>query len=286
MSEEPVRVLVLGDSTAFTDHVGPQLPDTAHLYPQVLRRTLIDGLERDVEVVVVAQPGATVREAVRAVTKDRHVQFDLLAHTDAVVVGIGSFDHAPAGVPAAVQAVVPYLRPTALRRRVRGALHGCYPRLVGLRGGRGSRTPWSEFARLYGELLDHLRSITWGRVAGVALGPTSHRSAYYGHRHPGHHRAEARQLALARRHGFATVATWPLVEPHVAALNADGIHWPPAVHAAVGVAAAEALLTQLTGASRVPGLPDAAARSLAAHMAAADERVPPTDGTASRGPRA
>lgn len=269
---EPLRVLVLGDSTAFTDAEGPQLPDTAHLYPQVMRRALSEALDRDIEVVVVAQPGATVREAVRAVTKDRHVQFDLLAQADAVVVGIGSFDHAPAGVPPALQALVPYLRPTPLRRGVRRALHRWYPWLVRLRGGRGSRTPWPEFARLYGALLDHLRSITWGHVAGVALGPTSHRSAYYGHRHPGHRRSEARQLALARRHGFATVAAWPLVAPHVRGLNADGIHWPQDAHSAIGRALAAALLPQLTGATSVPGLPAAAARALAAHAVAVDTR--------------
>ncbi len=270
-----LRVLVLGDSLAFTDAQGPQLPDAAHLYPQVMRARLEAALERAVEVVVVAQPGATVREAVRAVTKDRHVQFDLLAHADAVVVAIGSFDHAPAGVPPSVQALVPFLRPTGLRRRVRSSLHDLYPRLVRLRRGRGSRTPPADFARLYGELLDHVRSITWGRAAGTALGPTSHRSAYYGHRHPGHRRAQARQLAQARAHGFSTVATWPLVAPHLDALNADGIHWPEAVHAAVGRAVAAALLPQLTGAAATPGLPDAAARALAAHAAAADERVPP-----------
>ena len=267
----PLRVLVLGDSTAFTDEAGPQLPDAGHLWPQVLRHHLAAELDTDIEVVVVAQPGATVREAVRAVTKDRHVQFDLLAHADAVVVAIGSFDHAPAGVPPVVQALVPYLRPTPVRRRVRGVLHGLYPRLVRLRGGRGSRTPWREFARLYTELLDHVRSITWGRAAGVALGPTSHRSAYYGHRHPGHARAAARQLTLARDHGFATVAPWPLVEPHLDALNDDGIHWPAAVHAAVGRAVASALLPQLTGATSTPGLPEAAARALAAHAAETDE---------------
>lgn len=272
---DPLRVLVLGDSTAFTDADGPQLPDTPHLYPQVLRRHLADRLGQDVEVVVVAQPGATVREALRAVTKDRHIQFDLLAHADAVVVGIGSFDHAPAGVPPAVQAVVPYLRPTPVRRRVRSTLHGLYPRIVRLRRGRGSRTPWSEFSRLYGELLDHLRSITWGRAAGVALGPISHHSAYYGHLHPGHPRAEAGQLTLARQRGFATVATWPLIERHLAELNSDGIHWPRTVHEAVGQAAGDALLSQLTGATSLPGLPDAAARALAAHVAAADEHVPP-----------
>lgn len=264
-----LSVVVLGDSTAFADADGPQLPDTPHLYPNVAAHHLAERLARAVEVTVVAQPGATVREALRAATKDRHVQFDLLAQADAVVIGVGSFDHAPAGIPPSVQAVIPYLRPAGLRRVVRTGLHRAYPLLVRLRAGRGSRTPPREFQRLYGELLDQVRSITWGRAAGVALGPTSHRSAYYGHRHPGHPRAEARQLALARAHGFAAVPVWRRVVDHLDALNADGIHWPAPVHAAVGLDVAQALLPQLTGEAATTGLPPAYLQHLAAYETAA-----------------
>jgi len=266
-----LRVLVIGDSTAFTDHRGPQPPNAPHLYPNVLGAELEARLEREAAVTVVAQPGSGVREAWRAVTKDRHVLFDLLAPADAVVVAIGSFDHAPAGVPAALQALVPFVRPAPVRRAVRRGLHTAYPHLVRLRGGHGARTPFGEFARLYGLLLDHARSVTWGRAAGVALGPTSHRSPYYGHHHPGHARAETRQLALAARHGFATLAPWPLVEPHIDELNPDGIHWPVGVHAAVGRGLADALTPQLTGQRPGPGLPEATAAALARRT---DERPP------------
>ena len=269
MSTDALRVLVLGDSTAFTDATGPQLPDAPQLYPNVLRRDLERTLERPIDLTVVASPGATVREAYRSVTKDRHVQFDLLARADALVVAIGSFDHAPAGVPPSVQAVLPYVRPLRLRRRLRTGLHATYPRLVTLRRGHGSRTPRGEFLRLYADLLDHLRSVTWGRAAGVALGPTSHRSDYYGQRHPGHARAEARQLAQARAHGFAAVPVWSRVLDHLDALNDDGIHWPAAVHAAVGVDVAAALLPQLTGEAPTTGLPAAYQEHLEAYEAAA-----------------
>jgi hypothetical protein len=266
-----LSVLVLGDSTAFTDQDGPQLPDAPQLYPNVVARHLEDWLDRSVEVTVVAQPGATVRDALRAATKDRHVQFDLLAHADAVVIGIGSFDHAPAGVPPSVQAVVPYLRPDGLRRQVRRGLHAAYPRLIHLRRGRGFRTPPREFQRLYGALLDQVRSITWGRAAGVALGPTSHRSAYYGYRHPNHARAEVRQLAQARAHGFAGVAVWPRVVAHLDALNEDGIHWPAPVHALIGADVASALLPQLTGLAPTTGLPAAYREHLERHAGAGGE---------------
>jgi diglucosylglycerate octanoyltransferase len=253
-----LRLVVLADSTSFTDGTGPQLPDEPTLYPNVLARRLEGALGRDVVVTVVARPGTTVRDAVVTVRKDRHVQFDVIAHADALVVGVGSFDHAPAGTPAALQAMVPFLHPPAVRRRARQLSHAAYPRLVALRRGHGRRTPPSEFAVLYRQLLEQLRGLTWGRAAGVALGPTSHRSAYYGHTHPEHAAAESAQLRLARELGFATVASWPLVEPHAHELNVDGIHWPALAHHAVGLALADALLPQLRGEAPVVGLPEAA----------------------------
>lgn len=242
-----LRLLVLGDSTSFTDAVGPQAPDHPGLYPNLVARHLEVALRQTVEVTVVARAGQTVRDAARAITKDRHLQFDLAAHADALIVGVGSFDHAPAGVPASVEAVVPYLRPAILRRRVRAGLRWAYPRLVRATGGSRPRTPAREFERLFGQLLDELRWWTQGRAAGVVIGPTSHRAAYYGHRHPGHGRAEQRHLALAATHGFAGISSWDRVRPHVRELNPDGIHWPAAAHRAVAADAATALRRQLTG---------------------------------------
>lgn len=260
MSGAPLRMVVIGDSTSFTDATGPQRPDHPDLYPNVVASDLEAALGRKVEVTVVARPGQTVRDAARAITKDRHLQFDLVARADIIVVGVGSFDHAPAGVPPAVEAVVPYLRPAWVRRRVRQGLRTSYPRLVGLTGGRRNRTPASEFDRLFALLLDQVRWLTQGRAAGVVIGPTSHRSAYYGHRHPRHPANERRHLALAAAHGFATVPSWAHVEPHVASLNDDGIHWPGVAHRSVGRDVAAALLPQLEGMVPTIGRPDGAGR--------------------------
>jgi diglucosylglycerate octanoyltransferase len=251
-----VRLVVLGDSTAFTDAAGPQLPDHPDLYPNIAARELRRLLGRDVEVTVVARAGHTVREAVRTVTKDRHVQFDVLAHADAVVVGVGSFDLAPGGVPAVVDAVLPYVRPTTLRRRLRRGLRRAYPLSVRLTGGRLTRTPLTEYDRLFAFLLDQVRGLTWGRAAGVCLGPISHRADFYAHRHPRFGEVEARQLQHAVEHGFAPVAVWPLVEPYANELNPDGIHWPPQAHREVGIAIARALLPQLRGDATRIGLPE------------------------------
>jgi diglucosylglycerate octanoyltransferase len=251
----PLRLVVIGDSTSFTDATGPQLPDHPDLYPNVAARELATRLGRPVEATVVARAGHTVREAARTVTKDRHVQFDVLAKADAIVVGVGSFDHAPGGIPAVVDAVVPYVRPAAFRRRVRKALHTVYPLAVRATFGRRRRTPAAEFERLFAQLLDHARGLTWGRAAGAVVGPISHRADYYAQTHPGFAAAEAQHLDLARRHGFAPVPAWERVLPHVEALNPDGIHWPAPAHAAIGRAVAEALLPQLTGDVPTIGLP-------------------------------
>lgn len=249
----PVRLVVLGDSTSFTDDRGPQLPTEPTLYPNVLARELEERTGRAVDLTVVARAGMTVREAARTVTKDRHVQFDVLLGADAVVVGVGSFDHAPGGIPPVVDAVVPYLRPASLRRRVRKALHRAYPWAVRLTGHRRRRTTPAEFERLYDLLLLQVRGLARG-AAMVALGPTSHRAAYYAWRHPGHAAAEEHQAAVAARHGVPSVASWPSVEPHAGALNPDGIHWPAPAHAAVGAALAAVLADQLTG--RTPRPPE------------------------------
>lgn len=272
---DALSVVVLGDSTAFVDAHGPQMPDASHLYPNVLATALERRLARAVRVTVVARPGQTVREAAYAVTKDQHLQFDLLAHADAVVVGLGSFDHAPAGVPAALEATLPYLWPDAVRRRARALSRAAYPHLVRVTAGRLRRTPAGEFERLFGQLLDQVRGLSWGRAAGVVLGPTSHRSAYYGHVHPRFRAAEAQQLRLARAHGFAAVPVWDVVLPHVGGLNVDGIHWPGPAHAAVGLAAAEALAPQLCGDAPRVGLPPAFAAAIAAARAGDDDAAAP-----------
>lgn len=239
-----MRLVVLGDSTAFSDHRGPQLPDEPTLFPQVLRRHLEEALGTRVELAVLARPGHSVREVWRTLTKDRHVQFEVLAQADAVVVAVGSFDHVPAGVPEVVDAVVPYLRPAGLRRRVRRVAHRANPWLVKLRTGRRPRTPRREFERLYDRVLLQVRGLARG-AAGVVLAPTSHRAAHYDHNDRPWAEGERIQRVVAERHGFPVVDCWPVVAAHLSELNEDGIHWPAAVHAEVGASLAAELTEQL-----------------------------------------
>ena len=233
-----LRVAVIGDSTSFTDATGPLPPDADVLWPNVMARDLTNRIDREVAVTVWARPGVDALVAWQALTKDRHVMFDVVGPADVVVVAIGSLDHAPAGLPPVLDDVIPRLRPAGLRRRVRSAVRHVHPWVVRLRGAGGLRTPAAVFARRYGQVLDQARGLTMDRAVCVALGPTSHRARHHGGVHPRREESERRQLALAAAHGYRTVPVWEQVAPFADRLNVDGVHWPAEAHDAVGRAAA------------------------------------------------
>ncbi|HEX9697618.1 MAG TPA: hypothetical protein VGB64_15050 [Actinomycetota bacterium] len=250
----PLRLAVIADSTAFTGPAGPLLPDDPALYPNVAARAIEDAIGRRVIVGVVAHPGTGVRGTHYDVTKNRHIMFEVLMRADGVVLGLGSFDHAPVGVPPPLEAMIPFVRPAALRRRYRALLRAVHPAGVRLTRGRFARVPAGEFERLFDRILHEVRALTWG-APGVVVGPTSHRSGYYGHLHPQHTARTAMQRTIAARHGFPFVESWPLVEPWVEKLNADGIHWPFETHEEIGRAVAAALVPQIRGEIAPPGIP-------------------------------
>jgi len=240
-----LRVAVIGDSTSFTDATGPLPPDDDVLWPNVMVRELTTRTGREVVVTVWARPGVDALAAWQALTKDRHVMFDVVGRADVVIVAIGSLDHAPAGLPPVLDTIVPHLRPAGLRRRLRSALRALHPRIVRLRGARGLRTPAAEFSHRYRQVLDQARGLTMGRAVCVALGPTSHRARHHGGAHPRRAESEARQLGLARAHGYRVVPVWEHVERFAERLNPDGVHWPAEAHAAVGRAVAAAVADEL-----------------------------------------
>ena len=241
-----LRVAVIGDSTSFTDATGPLPPGADVLWPNVMARELATRIDREVAVTVWARPGVDALVAWQALTKDRHVMFDVVGPADVVVVAIGSLDHAPAGLPPVLDTIVPHLRPAGLRRRFRSAVRTLHPHVVRLRGARGLRTPAPVFARRYGQVLDQARGLTMDRAVCVALGPTSHRARHHGGVHPRREESERRQLAIAVAHGYRTVPVWEHVAPFADRLNVDGVHWPAEAHDAVGHAAAAAIAEGLS----------------------------------------
>jgi lysophospholipase L1-like esterase len=238
---DPLRVAVVGDSLTFTDATGPQLPDHPDLWPNVMARELARTTDREVALTVWARPSADALEAWLALTRDRHLMYDVVGPADVVVLALGSFDHAPRGIPPMVEHVLPRLRPTWLRHAVRRAVRSWHPWIVRARGVRGVRTPPRVFAPRYGRVLEQAKGLTMGRATCVALGPTSHRARQHGGRHPRRAESEARQLRLIRAHAWTAVPVWELVEPFADRLNPDGVHWPAEAHAVVGHAVAAAV---------------------------------------------
>jgi lysophospholipase L1-like esterase len=236
----PLRIAVIGDSLTFTDATGPQLPDHPDLWPNVMAREVTRRTGREVALTVWARPSADAVDAWLALTRDRHLMFDVVGPADVVVVAVGSFDHAPRGIPPMVEHVLPRLRPTRLRHAVRRAVRAWHPWIVRARGVSGVRTPSRVFASRYGRVLDQARGLTMGRATCVALGPTSHRARQHGGRHPRRAESEARQLSLIADRGWTPVPVWTLVEPFADRLNPDGVHWPAEAHREVGMAVADA----------------------------------------------
>jgi diglucosylglycerate octanoyltransferase len=244
--DRAIRLVVIGDSFAFTDDRGPQLPDAAHLYPNVAAATLSERLETRVVTTVLARPGIGARDLWTALSKDRHVQFDVVARADAVVVAVGSFDHVPAGIPTPVRALVPYVRPAPVRRATRTVIHRLNPLLIRATGGHLPVTPTAEFRRLFDLSLLQIRGLATG-AAGAVLGPAGQAAAHYARRNPHLVAREALQSEMAARHGFAFVPVRSVVAPFRPELNPDGIHWPAAAHEAVGRHLGDAVADQLTG---------------------------------------
>ena len=244
--DDVLRVTVIGDSTAYTDATGPLPPQDPRLWPNVAAAALSEATGRDVDVTVWARPGTDALGAWQALTKDRHVMFDLVGPADVVILAVGSFDHAPSGLPPILDVVRPHVRPATLRRTLRSAVRRAHPWAVRIRRARGVRTPPAEFARRYGRVLDQARGLTMNRAVVVALGPTSHRARHHGGRHPRRAESERRQLALAREHGWHAVPVWEHVLPYAEDLNPDGVHWPSAAHRSVGTSVAHAVLEGLS----------------------------------------
>jgi len=233
------RLVVLGDSLAFHGPHGPVPLAEPRLYPN----RLVAALPGDWDAVVVARAGWSLREVWVALQKEVHLQQQVLMGAGAVVLGVGSIDPLPVGVPRPLQVSLPYLRPTRLRRRVRRALDRVHPRLVRLTGARLRYTPPSVHAHCLGKSIDAIRFFTGGAPL-VAVLPGVHAGPYYAGRNPARDAYAARTAAIARDRGLPVVDLAALTEPWLHALNPDGLHWPWALHTAVAAALAAALHPQ------------------------------------------
>jgi len=246
------RLVVLGDSLTFHGPGGPLLLADPRLYPNVLAARLARQTHERWEVVVVARAGWCLRDVWLALQKDVHLQQQVLRGADAVVLGVGSTDPLPVGIPRPVTALVPYVRPTSLRRTLRRSIDRAHPHLVRATGARLRWTPASVYAHCWRKSIPALRLFA-PDAALCAILPGIHVGPYYGGSNRHRSTYAALTLALAEELRVPVVDLAALTQPWLGRLNPDGLHWPFGLHAEVADAMAGALL-------RGVGLRDAAGR--------------------------
>jgi diglucosylglycerate octanoyltransferase len=236
------HVLVLADSLSFHGPEQPHPPTDPRLYPNVMAAALSVDRGAPVTADVVARLGWTARDAWWALTKDPRVWGELLPRADALVLGVGQLDQLPAAVPTWLREGIAYLRPGALRRRVRRGYHAVAPAVIRLTDGRVRQLPQAATDRYLTRVVEGVRTYRPG-IPVVLLGPAPYDAPSYPSRRP-----HAPAVAAARRWCAATdvslVELDPIVGPPLMAGegNPDGLHWGWPVHRQVGAAVAEALL--------------------------------------------
>ena len=219
MSSDPARgkLLVLGDSLSYYGPKGGLPADHPDIWPNLVAR------EFGWDAEIIARIGWTCRDAYWALVQDPRV-WAAVPDAQAVIIAVGGMDTLPSPLPTALREQIRYLRPPALRRRVREAYGWLQPRLSKL------GWPLALPAPLSVDYLEQIRaalSALRPELPIVAVLPGTHHSAAYGYMHTGRERAVQMTTDWAAAHGV------PLVDLTVAsewaagewAGNPDGIHW-------------------------------------------------------------
>lgn len=246
------RLVVLADSLSFHGPDGPVPLADPRLYPNRLasRLSAVGGM--DWEVQVVARAGWCLRDVWLALQKDVHLQQQVVMGAGAVVLGVGSSDPLPVGLPRSVTAVVPFVRPAPLRRRLRRAIDRAHPHLVRATGGRLLYTPPDVYEHCWRKSIGGLRLFA-PDAALCAILPAIHMGPYYAADNRHRDRFATLTRDLARELDVPVVDLAPLCARWLSKFNADGLHWPWEVHAEVAAAMAAALGPGVASARVAPG---------------------------------
>ncbi len=227
-------VVVFGDSLSYYGPKGGLPSGDRQIWPNVM------AAELDVDVELFAQVGWTSRDMWWAVTRDPRI-WQALPTADVVVFAIGGMDSLPSPLPTALRESIRYLRPDALRARVRDAYQWLQPRLSPL--GWPMAVPPSLTVAYLERTRAAIAALRPDMRFVVQLPPT-HASPYYGHAHPGRERTTAAMAEWAASRGVGTVELYDITRRHHAGdeeSNPDGIHWGFACHRRVAVATADAI---------------------------------------------
>ncbi|GAA4475792.1 SGNH/GDSL hydrolase family protein [Rhodococcus olei] len=232
-------LLVIADSLSYFGPKGGLPADHPRIWP-----TLV-AAELGWDVELVARIGWTSRDAYWALIQDPRV-WATVPKAGAVVFAVGGMDSLPSPLPTALREQLRYLRPPALRRRVRNAYQWLQPRLSPL------GWPVALPPKLSVEYLEECRtSLAYMRPDLPIVGclPSVHRSDAYGKVHTGRPAAVRALEAWGAETGVPLVDLGAAVRSNIDSddANPDGIHWGWDGHRAV----ADAMLSTLRACTAV-----------------------------------
>lgn len=230
--DEPVRLLVFGDSLSFHGPSGPCAADEKRLWPNVAAAAL------GATVHLVAGFGWTARDLWWSLTGDPRVWADL-RRVDAVLIAVGSMDALPSPLPTYLRVGLRYLRPPWLRRAARRAYLAAQPRLAVALRGRPVALPKKLTVHYLGRSVYAMRVLR-PELPIVAVLPSVHRAPSYGGVYAERGATAAAIAEWGAQAGVPLLDLAALVSDHVfgGRGNPDGMHWGWEAHADVGKAMA------------------------------------------------
>ncbi|MCM6773710.1 SGNH/GDSL hydrolase family protein [Nocardia sp. CDC159] len=226
-------LLVIADSLAYFGPKGGLPADDPRIWPNLV------AAELDWDVELVARIGWTCRDAYWALIGDPRV-WAAVPRAGAVVFATGGMDSLPSPLPTALRELIRYLRPPAVRRRVRASYGWLQPRLSKL--GRPVALP----PRVSVDYLEQSRNALAQlrpELPVVAVLPSVHDCAAYGRVHSGREPAVRALRAWSATTGVPLVDLGDAVRDNIFSgeANPDGIHWGWEGHTAVARAMVKVL---------------------------------------------
>ncbi|HQE15826.1 MAG TPA: SGNH/GDSL hydrolase family protein [Mycobacterium sp.] len=220
----PATLLVFADSLSYYGPQGGLPADDPRIWPNIV------AAELGWECELIGRIGWTCRDVWWAATQDPRA-WAALPRAGAVIFATSGMDSLPSPLPTALRELIRYLRPVALRRRVRD-IYGWIQRRL---------SPVSRSAlppRLSADYLEMTRAaIDFNRpgIPVVACLPSVHIAPAYGHAHHGRAPTADAITQWAQRHGVPLVDLKEAVAGEVLSGrgNPDGIHWNFEAHRAV-----------------------------------------------------
>lgn len=190
---------------------------------------------------LIARPGWTARDGWWALTRDPHCWGEAMPRASAAVLALGQMDQLPAAVPTYLREGIPFIRPAALRRRIRTGYRLLAPKVMSATGGPWRQLPQRATDHYLSRIVAGLRYFRPGLTI-VLLGPSPYRAPDYPSTQP-HAAAVTAGRAWAMANDVSFIELDPIVGPSLVdrSGNPDGLHWSWRVHREIGVSVAAAV---------------------------------------------